>query len=750
MSAILPFTHIEAHHLHTVGGKALTLATLMRQGIQVPDGLCITTTAYEAFIGTTGLATRIDMEINRLPLADMRWEEIWDMALRIRNLFLHTPIPPPLMERLSPEIEQRFGTHPVVVRSSSPEEDRAGTSFAGLHESYVNISGVPAILEHIRLVWASLWSDGALIYRKERGMDMQTSTMAVILQTLVPGQQSGVTFSLSPDGENHMVVESVYGLNQGLVDNTITPDRWTLDRQSGGILSHIPAVREEAIRPTPGGTQRKPLTEGEKKAPPLHAEMLDRVFHMAMALEKSYGRPQDLEWTIRDDTLFLLQSRPVTTIRESSKGEAPWSASDKRPWYLSLKRSFANLKTLHRRIEDEWLPQMASDAEALSRIDPTGLSDAHLIDAIEKRIHTHEHWLDIYWRHFIPFAHGVRLFGQIYNDIVKPEDPYAFIALLGETRMTGVERNREMQALAHMIRTDSHLEEALTSGSAHHHPQFENGLTRFLGHYDDLTFKAVRFFKDQKGLIRLLLEMARHEPPKTKPAHQTIAALTDEFIKRFPQERHGFAREVLDIGRASYQLRDNDNIALARIEAQLIRAVDEGRLRITALETTITQTLTAEEVVIMLSDPSAMPHREKKAAAIDEPVEYQGRPGIRPETQISVDNDFTMRARQIVGQPAGPGLAVGTARVITAVGDLFEFKAGEILVCDAIDPNMTFVVPLAAAIVERRGGMLVHGAIIAREYGLPCITGVADATALIHTGNRLTVDGYLGIVTIDT
>ena len=107
-----------------------------------------------------------------------------------------------------------------------------------------------------------------------------------------------------------------------------------------------------------------------------------------------------------------------------------------------------------------------------------------------------------------------------------------------------------------------------------------------------------------------------------------------------------------------------------------------------------------------------------------------------------------MRARQLIGHPAGQGLAQGDARVILSVDDLFRFKSGEILVCDAIDPNMTVVVPLAAAIVERRGGMLVHGAIIAREYGLPCVTGVADATAMIQTGDRLTVDGYLGIVTI--
>ena len=106
------------------------------------------------------------------------------------------------------------------------------------------------------------------------------------------------------------------------------------------------------------------------------------------------------------------------------------------------------------------------------------------------------------------------------------------------------------------------------------------------------------------------------------------------------------------------------------------------------------------------------------------------------------------KARQLVGQPAGPGIAVGRARVVIEKNDLFSFEAGEILVCDSLDPTMTFVGPLASAIVERRGGMLVHGAIIAREYGLPCVTGVPDATSEIHTGDYLTVDGFLGIVVV--
>jgi pyruvate,water dikinase len=107
------------------------------------------------------------------------------------------------------------------------------------------------------------------------------------------------------------------------------------------------------------------------------------------------------------------------------------------------------------------------------------------------------------------------------------------------------------------------------------------------------------------------------------------------------------------------------------------------------------------------------------------------------------------KPRQVLGQPASPGLATGKARIIENKKDLFDFKKGEILVIDSIDPNITFIVPLAAGIIERRGGMLIHGAIIAREYGIPCVTGIPSATNIIKDGDVVTIDGYLGIIIIN-
>jgi len=161
----------------------------------------------------------------------------------------------------------------------------------------------------------------------------------------------------------------------------------------------------------------------------------------------------------------------------------------------------------------------------------------------------------------------------------------------------------------------------------------------------------------------------------------------------------------------------------------LLAAIQEGRQRVENQSRAGDRKAASEDLKKVLYD---LDHRPAPLNP------YQQQPG----------QSFEIKARQLVGQPAGPGIARGSARVIQQHADLAEFKAGEVLICDAVDPNMTFVVPLASAVVERRGGMLIHGAIIAREYGLPCITGIPDATAVIKTGDEITVDGYLGIVTL--
>jgi pyruvate,water dikinase len=206
--------------------------------------------------------------------------------------------------------------------------------------------------------------------------------------------------------------------------------------------------------------------------------------------------------------------------------------------------------------------------------------------------------------------------------------------------------------------------------------------------------------------------------------------LTDRFLAAVPADRRELAHELLDLGRTSYQLRDDDNLYLGRLENLVLEAVDEGRKRLHANQGADQATIELDDVVRGLRHPNLV---------------------VEPRPPASTEREepgFRTQPRQLVGQPAGPGIATGPARIVEDVDDLASFCHGEVLVCDSVDPNMTFIVPLASAVVERRGGMLIHGAIIAREYGLPCVTGVPDATAEIATGDRLTVDGFLGIITV--
>jgi len=223
-----------------IGGKGAWLARLLANNIRLPKTLCISTEAYSAFINSQGLSEKIALELNRKEFKDMRWEEIWDASLRIRNLFLKTPLPKDLNDELSSCVEREFCGMATAVRSSAPEEDHQNSSFAGLHDSFLNIQGTDTIIHNVKKVWSSLWSDRALLYRQELALSVKNSQMAVVIQELVKGDVSGIFFTQDPVKTNCMTIEAVYGLNQGLVDGDIEPDRWYLDSSTHKILDHMP------------------------------------------------------------------------------------------------------------------------------------------------------------------------------------------------------------------------------------------------------------------------------------------------------------------------------------------------------------------------------------------------------------------------------------------------------------------------------------------------------------------------------
>jgi len=448
---------------------------------------------------------------------------------------------------------------------------------------------------------------------------------------------------------------------------------------------------------------------------------------LAYRAEALFKAPQDVEWTIKNDTLYLLQSRPITTL-------SPSETEDKRAWYLSLHRSFENLKALRKTIEEKLIPEMAKTAKDLAEQDITVLSNRELTDEVRWRWKVNQHWVNTYWEEFIPYAHGVRLFGQYYNDAMRPDDPYEFMNLLTQTKMMSLERNQLMEELASMVREDRQLIERLKAGEPLDFDlEFGEKVNQFIEKFGDLSCAVTGgtdCATDTRPLFKLLLEMSVNPSSlasRKKP--KDARTLEKNFLCCFQGPKRKEAEDLLDLARSSYRLRDDDNIYLGRIEAQLLSAVKEAKSRVEISEHRGTHKSELDDLKSVIQDFDYGNGKQELAVSTDE-------------------YGFKVNPRQLVGQPAGPGLSRGKARVIRHHLDLQDFKNAEILVCDSVDPNMTFVIPLAAGVVERRGGMLIHGAIIAREYGLPCVTGIPDATSLIRTGDEITVDGYLGIVTL--
>ena len=726
---ILSLDQLDEKHRPLVGGKAFSLAAMHRNGFIVPPAICITVDAYLYYVASTGLADQIVLELYRKRFEEMRWEEIWDTSLRIRNAFLKTPLPVDLQAAILKESESQFSATPVSIRSSAPGEDSSKASFAGLHESFINIRGPESILEHVRLVWASLWSDRALLYRREIGLDVKKSAMAVLVQEMILGERSGIIFGKSPTDAGLSVIEAVHGLNQGLVDGTIAPDRWHLDRKTGKALTHVPAVREKAMQPGEHGSRIESLPPALRDQPPLVETELSEVYDLCMRSESIFHSPQDMEWTYRGMDLHALQSRPITTDLQTK-------ADDQRPWYLSLHRSFENLKALRTKIEDELIPAMENEAHELARMDLGSLSNTKLADEIDRRRQIHQQWLDVYKRDCIPFAHGMRLFGQVYNDVVQPKDPYEFMELLSGEKTLGLQRNSMLEEMADMVRSGPELARVLREKEdIEDYPGFAALLDTFVRKYGSISRATAgepppREARDK--VMGLVLEMAAQgrKTPGARTRNRT--SLEDGFLSKSGESRLEFARELLDLARASYRWRDDDNIYLARIEAETARAVQLGRQRIAVRLGLDPGVLTTGDVSLALTNHDYRPQVEGRE--------------VERTTEVP---DLSLRPRQLTGLPAGPGIGTGTARIISDSDDLYAFKSGEVLVCDAIEPEMTLVVPLAAGIVERRGGMLIHGAIVAREYGIPCVTGVPNAASLIKSGNTVTVDGYLGIVIIE-
>ncbi len=662
-----------------VGGKAAKLAQLMRAGFKVPRGFCLTTWAYEAFVIDAKITAAIDMELGRKSMDDMRWEEIWDAALRIRSMFLAQPLSELLRITVAEGLELFNSSTPLAVRSSAIGEDSAGHSFAGLHESIIGVRGKQGVVDAVRLVWASLWSDAALLYRKELGLDPTRSRMAVLVQEMVDADRSGVAFARDPRDplKEHAIIESVAGPCSLLVDGLVEPDRWELDRKTHSILAWIPGQRDD----------------GHEDIPFLEARDLQEILETLLSIERVFCWSPDVEWTGRSDFLTVLQARPITTgVVDDDKT---------RSWYLTLRPGAARLKALRERVTAQLIPELHAEGEKMAAEELDLLEELDLADAIEKRSNVVAKWKEIYWDEFIPFAHGVRRLATYYNDAVQPQDPYEFVGLLRDQPLIATQRNQFISKLAQQLAESDALLSAVESllgrlAGDLHWPTFRDELRQatdspetFIRGFEDLNDRFLdiaydhgRLHDQPEPLLRNLVELARTSNQSSRSDQELVVsalALEEKLLLAVGPDRRDEATDYIETARVSCRLRDDDNLLVSRLDSQLLRALEVAAKRLRDHGRLVGEGCPNEShvklLVRALREPLASPICIEFTPEVDEPGSSPAAPG---ETQ-----------RQLIGQPASPGLATGSVRCIHGIEDLGKFRRGEILVCDAIQPTMS-------------------------------------------------------------
>lgn len=749
--------------LDQVGSKTRNLFLASKKGFKIPRSFCISTHAYKKFIEHNNLFSIIDLEIFKKPLEEMRWEEMWDASLRIRSAFLKSEIPLEIQSEIIKQINEFGVDSKFSVRSSSPAEDSKKNSFAGIHESYTNVQGIDKILESIKLVWASLWSDRAILYREELELDSLKSSIAVLIQIMEKQPVSGLAFSKDPTGsENNIIIEVVGGYLSNLVDNIKVGEKWVVQRDNHNIIQHI----------QPEETKKINLSL-------LNSEELEYIITQTKKIEDAFGFSADIEWTGKDNNFTVLQVRPITSIEDSN---------EERKWYLTLTPNFERLKQLSDKVEKELIPQLENEGKRLALEKPQGMENDLLATKIKERAKIYFKWKKIYWDDFIPFAHGIRNFGTYYNDLVKPTNPYQFMEILKTDDLLASERNRQFKSLSLLLKNDQALnskieylinnqikdKELLVAldelNQSKTSLEFVQKFKSLLKNHMDLMYEN-RSFKDHPELIlRNIWELSKKKPrinpevnkeienePQIKNEKQ-IKELNletsledkthkistnknqkklylDKLYSAAGESRRAEVNEVLRIGKLSWKLRDDDNILLGKLENQLLIFLNQG------CEILINEGRMESKEDLILEDWETIYN-----GLLDfdhSPVSIKKK---KMESKNKLKTNF--KPRQLTGQPSSPGIVSGLARIINSFDDFYKLKSGEILVCDAIQPQMTFLVSLASGIVERRGGMLVHSSIIAREMGIPAVNGISKATELINDGDLVTVNGYLGLVVI--
>lgn len=316
MILIKTFEQIAKSDISIAGGKGASLGEMTQAGISVPFGFVILSNVFEKFLEETDLNIEIEAILDSVNHKEIHTVEY--ASEKIEALVIGAVIPRDIAEEIQ-KFFKRLNAKYVAVRSSATAEDSTSAAWAGQLESYLNTTE-KSLLENVKKCWASLFTPRAIYYRFEKNLHKQKISVAVVVQKMVESEKSGIAFSVHPvtQDRNQIIIEAGFGLGEAIVGGEITPDSYVVEKEPRRIIDiNINAQTKGLYRSKNGGNEWVDISEPEASSQVLNEKQIFELSEIILKIENHYGFPCDIEWTIENDKIHIVQSRPITTLTNS-------------------------------------------------------------------------------------------------------------------------------------------------------------------------------------------------------------------------------------------------------------------------------------------------------------------------------------------------------------------------------------------------------------------------------------------------
>ena len=856
---VLGFEEIGQSPVEVVGGKGAQLGGLWRiEGISVPAGFCVTADAFRRIMVEVPSVDQLLEQLSRLSSEDD--EAIRTLSEGIRRSIEATTIPDDLAGAIARSVTGLGEGSACAVRSSATAEDLPSSSFAGQHDTFLNIVGTAEVLRHISRCWASLFTERAVVYRLQHGFDHRTAAMAVVVQAMVLPQVAGVLFTADPLTSNRKVVsvEASFGLGEALVDGRVNPDVYRV--RGGEIVARTIGTKQFAVHAIPGGgTRELSIEPGRRSQPSLTDAQLLQLAELGRRIEAHFGRPQDIEWCLDHRGFQIVQSRPITTLFPIpaagdddnhvyvSVGHQQMMTDPMKPlglsfWQLTTRRPMSEAGG---RLFVDVTRMLGAPTGGSDLLEALGRSDPLIGDALQRLLDRGD---------FIPSFPDEGPGGPLAGGGPDPieADPAVVTELIDGSRAS-IRALREeiktrsgtalidfivadLQELRRILFDPRSLQVIMTAMRATW--WLNEHLYEWLGEKDaadTLAQSVPDNVTSEMGLALLDVADAIRPHPEVVAFLQHVA--DDDFLADLAEVEGGQeARNAIRTFLDRYGMRGVGEIDITRprwserptllvpVILGNVRNFESGAGRL-RFEQGLEEASTKEREVLQrlqtlpdgeskVEETRRMINRVRtfigyreypkygmvsryfiyKQALLDE-AERQVQAGVLHEMEdlyflrfeefaevvgsSHVDQDLISRRKEafrwygaltpprvltsdgevvagvyrgrdvpsgaLVGLPVSAGTVEGRARVVADLAEA-DLEEGDILVTAYTDPSWSPLLVAVAGLVTEVGGLMTHGSVIAREYGVPAVVGVEQATGLISDGQRIRVHGTDGYV----